>query len=219
MRLTELVRLLNRWPRRLAVVALLLLAGSSALTAHRPAGAEPAAGDPVLVSARTLAAGATIAARDIAVARWPAGVAPAQHLRSAAGVIGRRLAAPVTPGEPITPARLVGAELTTGLRAGVVASSVPVAPQVAGFVHPGDRIDLLAPPKRTDASATVTAGADGGPATLVARGVEVLAVLPLDQPAPDAVAAALVIGTDRPTALRLAGLQDRQLLAVVSDPP
>jgi Flp pilus assembly protein CpaB len=221
----QFLALLNRWPRRLAVLGLLVLAAGSALAAHRPAAARQGSADaPVTVAARTMPAGTTLAARDLQVTRWPPGLIPERSVASPSAIIGRRLAGPVTAGEPLTSARLVGAGLSTALSAGLVASSVPVASDVAGFVRAGDRVDLLAPPVPVEvmaaeaAPAGVAARGPTGEARVVAENVLVLAVLPA-QPDGATSGAALVIASDRRTALRVAAVPGRVLLAVVADPP
>lgn len=221
----QLLALLNRWPRRLAVLGLLVLAAGSALAAHRPAAARPGSPDAaVTVAARTLPAGITLAARDLRVIRWPRGLIPERTVASPAAIIGRRLAGPVRAGEPLTSARLVGAGLTAALSPGLVASSVPVGSDVAGFVRAGDRVDLLAPPvpievvpADPDPAGTAARGPTGS-ARVVAENVLVLAVLPV-QPDSGASSAALVIASDRRTALGVAAVPGRALLAVVADSP
>jgi Flp pilus assembly protein CpaB len=220
----QFLALLNRWPRRLAVLGLLLLAAGSALAAHRPAARPGSADAAVTVAARPLPAGATLAPRDLRVAHLPPGLIPERSVASPAAIIGLRLAGPVTAGEPLTSARLVGGGLTTALGAGLVASSVPVASDVAGFVRAGDRVDLLAPPVAVEvmpadpAPAGAAARGPTGSARVVAENVLVLAALPA-QPDGGTSSAALVIASDRRTARRVAAVPGRALLAVVVDPP
>jgi len=115
----------------------------------------------------------------------------------------------------ITGARLVGAGLTTGLSPQLRGVPVQIAGGgLGGFVHAGDWIDLLVgdPP---DA---------GGPAPqsarLLARAVRVLAVLgPPSDAAPDAESMGVVVAVDSATALKLAAVSGRALVATVRDPP
>lgn len=190
-----------RWPRLLAALTCLLLAGLSAVDAHARRG-PAAAGVPVLVSTRSLAAGHRLAVGDLRVTRWPPVLRPPTGYARASPVLGRRLAGPVGPGEALTSERLVGASLTAGLPRGTAAVPVEIAQQAAAdFVHPGDRIDLVAAPA-ADADPIAGPGSAAAPnaaADTVARNVRVLAVLP----AGDA-GTTVVVATDQLTARRLA---------------
>ncbi|MCU1657998.1 MAG: Conserved secreted protein of unknown function, putative domain [Pseudonocardiales bacterium] len=215
--IADVLSLLNRWPRRLAALACLLLAGASALTARGQAAARTGAApsSPVVVSARALSVATMLTARDLAVARWPRDILPGNEFADPQRLIGRRLAGPLGAGEAVTTTRLVGADLALGLRPGEVAAPVSVPAEVASFVRSGDRVDVLAAPPADGLDATT---APRRPATTVAQDVPVLAVLPLPDSGGDAVAQ-LIIGTDRATALRVAALHGRTVLAVVANPP
>src|SRR3954454_10777817 len=139
---------MGRFPRLCAVGICLLLALSSALGARRaPAGRSV----PVLVAARDLPAGHTVRAQDVRVARWPPALRPASARASPRDAVGRRLIAPISALEAVTSNRLLGPGLTAGLPAGLVATPVAIDdPHVAEFVHAGDHVDLLAPPRPSD---------------------------------------------------------------------
>ncbi len=197
----------------LAALTCLLLAGLSAVDAH--ARREPvAAGVPVVVSTRSLPAGHRLAAGDLRVARWPPTVRPSTGYARATAVLGRRLAGPIASGEAVTGDRLVGASLTAGLPPGTAAVPVEIAQRgAADFVHPGDRIDLVAaPPPDADVGATGPTGASS-PDT-VASGVRVLAVLP-----PGDTGTTLVVATDQLTARRLARAGSTASFLPVGEPP
>lgn len=206
--LRRLVRLaalrFGGWPRRVLVIACLLLAALSAVSAAQPA----AAGKQVVVAARDLAAGRAITAADVRVARWPAAQVPHRGLTSMHDAIGSRPATAVTAGEPLTVARLIGVGLTVGLPAGEVVVTVGLAESPAvSLIHTGDRVDLLRGASSPDMPPTTSA------ATVVARDVPVLAVIPADQEA--GVSAGLAVAVDDRTALRLAGQSGVALIATL----
>lgn len=199
-------RALRRYRRWIAAV----LAGSAVLafsTAVRPPAPRLV---PVLVAARTLPAGVTLAAGDLTVARWPAQVVPSGALRAAAEAAGRVVAGAVRRGEPITDVRLVGPGLLAGGPAGDgrVAAPVRVADAAeAGLVRPGDRIDVLATPP------------DGaGAATAVADDVLVLAVPPPDGSG-SADGALVVVAASRQVAVALARAAVGDRLSLTVRPP
>lgn len=217
--LVNLLSRLDRWPRRLAAVACLALAAASALAARSSqpsrASAHPPSA-PVVVAAHDLGAGRTLTPGDLATAAWPRKLVPAGAAATPAGLVGRRSAGPIGRGEAITAARLVGAGLTAGLPPGIVAAAVRTDAGVAGLIHPGDRVDVLAGPVDDGGVAPAKTNAS---ALLVAQAVAVLAVLPPSSAATGTGEARVLIATDRGTALRIVALQDRRVLAVVADPP
>lgn len=154
--------------RRRRLVAALLLGGAAAVGVRALAPPPPVTAT-VLVAVRDLPAGRVLERGDLTTARMPPDAVP--H-RVAEDPLGRRLAAPVAAGEPVTDVRLVGAALGTAQPPGTVA--VPVRLSDAGQVallSPGDRISLLS----TDTQVRAT--------RMLAREATVLAV-------PDAAAAA-----------------------------
>ncbi|MBZ5735116.1 SAF domain-containing protein [Nocardioides sp. TRM66260-LWL] len=159
--------------RRLIGVLLLGAAAALSLRLLQPP-ATPT--EPVLVAARPLAAGQEVSPGDVRVARYAVGTAPADAVAGAAPVLGRRVASAVGPGEPVTPLRLLGAEVTPRTPGRV---ALPVRLPDAALVellHPGERIDLLATGS-TSAAAGSTVDEDAD-AAVVARDVVVLAVPP-----------------------------------------
>ncbi|HEY7048964.1 MAG TPA: Flp pilus assembly protein CpaB [Jatrophihabitantaceae bacterium] len=211
MSISELAGRLAGWPRRILALCCLILAAVTALAAHRPAPAR--SGDPVLVAARDLAAGAQLGAADVRLKPWPDELRPAGALTRAADAVGHRVAGPVRTGDALTTTRLVGAGLTLGLPPNLRA--VPVQVSGAALIQAGDSIDLLVgdPP---DATGT------GQPAAhVLAEAARVLAVTPApptdaaDGPAP----LDIVIAVDRATSLKIAAAAGRALLATLRDPP
>ncbi|TDC51992.1 hypothetical protein E1212_10300 [Jiangella ureilytica] len=130
------------WHRRLLAGGLAAAAVAFAIEAASPA-APATVG--VVVAARDLPGGTVLAEADLAVAAFPPGAVPDGVLGEAAGAL---LAAPVRAGEPITDRRVLGPGLLAGWDSSgteVVAAPVRVADAgAAGYLRPGDRIDLLA---------------------------------------------------------------------------
>lgn len=201
------------WPRLLVAGTCVLLAASSALggRGHPPPQAHTAA---VVVAAHDLPAGRVLTAHDVAVARWPVALRPAGARGDPGILLGRRLAGPVTAREPITPARVVGADLAAGLPADLVAAPVVLADQhAADLIRPGNRIDLLEtarPPDVVDLPRPRPPRVD-----TVATRVLVLAVLPATTDAD----AELVVAVDRGTAVRIARDAAALIFTVAVDPP
>jgi Flp pilus assembly protein CpaB len=167
-RLATLSRL-ARWPRRLLALGLL---GVAALLATRPHAPElptrPVPTFTVLVASRDLAAGRILTATAVRPETLPRAAAPHGVLRPGDQIAGRRLAAPVRQGEPLTDVRFADAAPAPAAR-GPGTMSVPVRladADTAALLRPGDHVDVLAIP----------AGAESGPATVVAHDLPVVAV-------------------------------------------
>lgn len=119
---------------------------------HAPAIA-PAAGKRVLVANAALPAGAIIRAEDLRWQAWPAEAPLDGYLTESntqmAKVAGAVVRTGLSPGEPLSPDRIafvgdrsfLAAVLRPGYRA--VTVSVSAATGVAGFVLPGDHVDLV----------------------------------------------------------------------------
>lgn len=184
--------------RRLAagVLAVLALVLAVAPTESR--------GVPVVVAARDLVAGSTVAEADLAVRRWPDDLVPAGALRDPAAARDRVLVGAARAGEPLTDARLAGAGPLSS--AGPNTAAVPVRladPGVAGLLTPGSRVDVVA-----------VADADGAPVVLAPNAV-VLAVLPAaGGPVGPAPGRLILIGTARELATRVAAASVADQLAV-----
>lgn len=205
-------RLLRRG-RLLAAGLCLLLAGVTALGSSRahPRGRAPL-GTRVLVAARDLPAGRVLARADLTQRSWPRVLPPATAVRLA-DALGNRLASPLRRGEPLTTTRLTSGRLTTGLPAGSVAVSVPLAGSTSGVVHAGDQVDLI-PLSTADFPAAPVAAGPARPPDVVARHLTVLATIPA---AADGSDERVIVGTSRGLAVRLAGLSAAHEFAVVVD--
>lgn len=206
------------------VLAASCFALAAVLALGSPSGGARGAGA-VLVARHALAAGQVLRASDVRVVRWPRALAPPAALATLSAAVGRRLAAPITAGEPLVPQRLVGRDLAAGLGPEWVAMSVPVADaRVTDFVHAGDRVDLYAVSEAAGATDVEPGTRQPSP---VAQALHVLAVLPAS---PDGAQATeslgssdapveLVVAVARSDAGRIAGGYSSQRFAVVLNPP
>ncbi len=164
-----------------AVMAKNMFAGAGAPQAEAtpvvPAGPE------VLVATRALPVGTIIDAEALRFQRWPQGlVQPAYFMKGRGGVnpaelLGAVVRNEITAGQPITQGSLIkpgdrgflAAALGPGMRAVTVGVSTTSA--VAGFVFPGDRVDIML-------TQEVPGGGDGQPLKVsetIIRNVRVLA--------------------------------------------
>jgi pilus assembly protein CpaB len=175
------------------LIGALIVAAVTAVTAKNmfsgagapSASARPAvpAGPEVLVATRALPVGTIIDAEAFRFQRWPEGlVQPAYYIKGKPGVrpadlVGTVVRNEVTAGQPFTQGSLIrpgergflAAALGPGMRAVTVAVSATSG--VAGFVFPGDRVDIVL-------TQEVAGGGDGVPLKVsetVLRNVRVLA--------------------------------------------
>ncbi len=106
--------------------------------------------EPVVVAAADLQLGAKLRADDLRVVQFPAGQAPQGAFAKTTDLIDRGLVVPVVKNEPILDAKLASKEAGSGLPPvipeGMRAVSVRVdeVVGVAGYVLPGNRVDVLA---------------------------------------------------------------------------
>jgi pilus assembly protein CpaB len=104
---------------------------------------------PVVVAAMDVPIAARIEAKHVQIVQWPKAHAPAGVLGKTTDVVDHTLRTSVVKGEPILKERLadekegrgLAALLAEGMRA--MAVSVDSAVGVAGFVQPGDYVDVL----------------------------------------------------------------------------
>ena len=165
-----------------AVMAKNMFSGASAPQAQ--AKATVPAGPEVLVATRTLPVGTIINAEAFRYQPWPQGlIQPAYFTRGEEGMdpqslIGTVVRNEITAGQPLTQGAIVrpgergflAAALGPGMRA--VTVGVSATSGVAGFVFPGDRVDLVL-------TQEVEGGGDGPPlraSETIVRNIRVLAV-------------------------------------------
>src|SRR4051812_39308588 len=167
-----------------AIMAKNMVAGASA----PQAAAAPAVplGPKVLVAKKALPAGTIIEADSFSYQPWPKELmqsayyiegSPDANPQSLLGTVVRY---PITAGQPITRGALVGPQdrgfLAAALGAGMRAITVPVTASsgVAGFVFPGDHVDLML-------TQQVDGGGDGSPLKVTETIVRNIRVLATDQ--------------------------------------
>ncbi len=164
-----------------AVTAKNMFSGAGAPSAT--AGPVVPAGPEVLVATRALPVGTIIDAEALRFQRWPEGlVQPAYYIKGKPGVrpadlVGTVVRNEITAGQPFTHGSLIKPGergfLAAALGPGMRAVTVPVSATsgVAGFIFPGDRVDLVL-------TQEVVGGGDGVPLRVsetVMRNVRVLA--------------------------------------------
>jgi pilus assembly protein CpaB len=104
----------------------------------------------VVVAASSLDIGAELRSEDMKVIGWPADSAPEGTFSNPDELIGRGVILPMIPNEPILPNKIAskgeGAGLPPAIPAGLRAVSVRVNDVigVAGYILPGNRVDVLA---------------------------------------------------------------------------
>jgi Flp pilus assembly protein CpaB len=122
-------------------------------------------GVPIVIVAHNLKAGALLTQGDLAVADWPADLSPEGAMDDPAALVGRSLGAGMSRGEPVTPARLRGPGLLTGVPTGLVAAHVRLAdPAMAAMASPGDDVDLISPAGKVVATDVAVLAVDARPA-------------------------------------------------------
>ncbi len=164
------------------------LANQRDLLVQRAGIVQPVAGDTILVATRSLRFGQPLKADDVRELKWPSGELPAGAFRTAEELLGkegelRYIMSAIEKDEPVLASKITGhgqrATLSAALSEGMKAVSIRVNDVlgVAGFVLPGDRVDILL--------TRVTRDQADGEQTFVdvlLQGVKVLAV---DQTADD----------------------------------
>ncbi len=169
-----------------AFMARTLMVGTSAPLADAAptAGAAPINGVEVLVATKALPVGTILGPESTKFVPWPAELVEGAYYRKAdtdlKSLQGTVVRFAVPAGQPITQGGLVKPGdrgfLAAALGPGMRAVTVPVSAQsaVAGFVFPGDRVDLLL-------TQTVPGGGDGPPLKASETVLRNLRVLATDQ--------------------------------------
>jgi pilus assembly protein CpaB len=166
-----------------AVMAKNMFTGAGAPQA---AAAQVPTGPKILVARKALPVGTIVDQESLAFQAWPKELvqnayylegAPEADMTKLLGTVVRN---PITAGQPVTQGSLVGPNdrgfLAAALGPGMRAVTVPVSTTsgVAGFVFPGDRVDVLL-------TQEVTGGGDGPPLKVTETIVRNLRVLATDQ--------------------------------------
>jgi pilus assembly protein CpaB len=134
------------------LVALVAAVGSALLLTRYMDARTAAARVPtvkVVVAAVNLPPGSEIRIENLNTVDWPASSKPEGTFEDPAALVGKVIAAPVAKNEPILPARIAGSDAGTGLAAllppgmRAVAVRVDDVVGVAGFIHPGDSVDVI----------------------------------------------------------------------------
>lgn len=196
--LRRLRRTLLRHRRPLAAA----LAGLAVATALQASTAPPETTVPVLVAARDLGPGTTLAAADLTVAAFRPGSVP-QGTVGLDRAVGQRLVGPVRAGEPLTDVRLLDDALLARYPG---TTAVPVRlgdAEAAALLRVGDTVTVLA----ADPQAS-------GPAVAVAERAPVLALPRPRGGTPGLTSGALVVlALDAGTARVVAGAASRSFLS------
>jgi pilus assembly protein CpaB len=166
-----------------AVMARNMISGGSAPTA---AATPVPSGPEVLVAARSLPVGTIIDAGSFRYQRWPEAISqPAYYIKGQPGatpaqLVGSVVRSEITAGQPLTQGSVIKPGergfLAAALGPGMRAVTVPVSATsgVAGFVFPGDRVDLVL-------TQEVAGGGDGPPLKASETIIRNLRVLATDQ--------------------------------------
>lgn len=114
----------------------------------------------VVAAARSLQTGTKLAEADLKIMGWPADAVVPGSFSKVEDVLERGIVVPVQENEPVTESKLAavgaGAGLPPTIPPGMRAISVPVneVVGVAGFVTPGNRVDVFVTLRREDTSIT-----------------------------------------------------------------
>ena len=154
--------------RIFAVFAIAILAGGGLAYAtynfmqNQPVKSVAAPTEPVIVAAADLTLGSELKKEDLRVMNFPKGQKPEGAFSAADQVVGRGLIVPIVKNEPILAAKLASREAGSGLPPvipeGMRAVSVRVneVVGVAGYVLPGNRVDVVATQSPTDKRSDTT---------------------------------------------------------------
>ncbi|MEE8451754.1 MAG: Flp pilus assembly protein CpaB [Thermoguttaceae bacterium] len=181
---------------------------------------------PVAVALVDLPRGRTVTAADVEVKEWPKNVLPEGALATPEEVVDRAVVIPVMAGEPILQAKLANKDAGRGLAAlipkGMRAYTIKasrVASNVAGFILPGDRVDVLLTLKGRYDDET-----GGGSTTTLLQAIEIMAVdQQLDAPAenkvdPDSLGSVTLLVTPEQASLLDLGQNMGQLTLSLRNP-
>lgn len=144
----------------------------------------------ILVASRDIPRGVMLTPEMVESTDWPKSLVPKGAAQSLDNVVGRATSVPIVAGDVLSDARLaskdagrgVAALIPSGMRAYTI-QTTKAASNVAGFVMPGNRVDVL-----LTLHSFQNDGTGGGSATTLLQAVEILAVdQRLDAPAENKV--------------------------------
>lgn len=153
---------MNRGTRTLIVVAVAVVVATLATMAvyravqQIPVREVEQPGIPVVVAARNLPIGTMLSSADLRVATWPARSPVQGGFSSADQLLSRGLVADMVENEPITTNKLAPTEAGAGLPPVIPSGMRAISLQVnevigvAGFVTPGNRVDVVATIQRQE---------------------------------------------------------------------
>lgn len=181
--------------RTVVVVALALVCGLSAawgmnqLRGSSIIKVEPET-TPVAVARIDISRGQTVAEEDVKIQQWPKHIVPEGAFTTLEDVVDRPAIVPMVAGEAVLQAKLAASDAGRGLAAliptGMRAYAIQVsreASSVAGFILPGNKVDVLLTLKGRYNDET-----GGGSTTTLLQAVEIMAIdQKLDAPAENKV--------------------------------
>jgi pilus assembly protein CpaB len=128
----------------------------------------------VVVAASDIPVASPIRPQALKIVDWPAIARPEGTVADPAELVGRVALVPISTNEPLLPSKLATADARSGLATLVPSGMRAVAVRVddvvgvAGFLHPGDQVDVLVTMRPTDTAPFTT--------RVVLQNVKVLAV-------------------------------------------
>ena len=172
----------RRWQRVRRPLAVALIAAGALMMWGRENAPVPTI--PTVVATADVAAGEVVGPDDVDVTQWPAASRPPPASSDPATIVGRRAAAAIRSGEPLTEQRVMGPSLLAATGPNAVAVALPSDPLAAsGLVRPGDRVDVVG-----EVSGTVRTLVTAAPVLTVSTETGTVVAVPSDA-APALVAA------------------------------
>lgn len=150
--------------------------------ARRRSAARPIETVSVVVAAAEIPSGQRLEAAQVEVIRWPAAHAPAGTFPRTDAVIGQTLRQAMVRGEPVLQDRLASKDQGQGLAAILDAGARAMAVKVdqvvgiAGFVQPGDRVDVITTIATDDDTRAALANQAAKMSKIILQDIRVLAV-------------------------------------------
>lgn len=176
--------------------------------------------EPVMVAAVELPVGAEIRPEHLQAVAWPVASRPEGTFRDAAQLEGKVVSGRMVKGEPFLPAKISGSESGTGLAAllppGMRAIAVRVddVVGVAGFVHPGDTVDVIATIRPENGNAPTASKVVLQDIKVLAVGKELDARGKGSERMVQATVATLMVDTEQSERLALAAAQGKIMLTL-----